>query len=288
MSTTQIDINELEELKRKANLFDALDLDESLIIAQNITNNAINVNKASKTRLSEIENIEQLVNDFINQSNEIKDMSGESLDSAKLTSDESSETIKLVEELFELVNHMSSSIEEFARTIEDLNEKNQSITDLVQVNGKISMQTNLLAINAAIEASKAKEYGRGFAIVAGEVKKLAAASKQSTADIGNEVDRITIMTNEVIKKNEAVQELVGSSVKVSKEAIDKLQKLINVAHNNSQNSDNISSNVCRQLKNSDTIKEKISKLIEDTKKAIEGSSTNIGLGETLVGNLQDK
>ena len=288
MSTTQIEIEELEELKRKAELYDNLDLGESLTIAQNITNNAQNVNKASKTRLSEIENIEQLVNDFINQSNEIKDMSGESLESAKLTSSESSETIKLVEELFELVNHMSSSIEEFAKTIEELNEKNQSITDLVQVNGKISMQTNLLAINAAIEASKAKEYGRGFAIVASEVKKLAAASKQSTVNIGNEVTGITVMTSEVIKKNEAVQELVDNSVKVSKSAIEKLQKLISVSHNNSQNSDNISSNVCIQLKNSDNIKEKIAKLIEDTKKAIEGSSTNIGLGETLVNNLQDR
>ncbi len=286
MSTTQIDTRELEELKRKAELYDRMNLSESLSIAQNITNNAKNVNSASKTRLGEIENIEQLVNDFINESNDIRTMSSDSLESAKLTSNESGETIKLVEELFELINHMSSSIEEFAKIIEDLNEKNQSITDLVQVNGKISMQTNLLAINAAIEASKAKEYGRGFAIVAGEVKKLAAASKQSTADIGNEVDRITEMTSEVIKKNETVQELVGNSVKVSKDAIEKLQTLISVAQQNSQNSDNISSNVCRQLKNSDTIKDKITKLIEDTKKAIEGSSTNIGLGETLVGNLQ--
>lgn len=285
MSTTNIDTRELNELKRKAELFDQLDLDQSVKISQDITNNAINVNKASSTRLLEIKNIETLVNNFIDHSNEIQSMSSDSLESAKLTSSESSETIKLIEELFNLVNHMSTSIDEFSKIILDLNEKNDSITQLVQANDKISMQTNLLAINAAIEASKAKEFGRGFAIVASEVKKLAAASKQSTVNIGNEINTISTITNEVTHKNEAVLELVKNSVEVSKEAIEKLQKLINVASRNSENSNNISCNVNRQLESSDIIKGKISQLIEDTKKAIEGSSTNIQLGENLLNNL---
>lgn len=286
MSTTQIDMHELNELRKKAELFDKINLDSAIDISENITNNARNVNKASKTRLSEIQNIEQLVNNFINHSNEIQGMSNDSLQSAQLTSNESAETIKLIEELFDLVNCMSDSIDEFSKTILDLNEKNESITDLVQANDKISMQTNLLAINAAIEASKAKEYGRGFSIVATEVKKLAAASKQSTVNIGNEIKNISLMTNEVTQKNEAVLELVNNSVEVSKEAINKLQRLIDVARNNSENSNNISCNVNRQLENSDVIKDKISQLVVDTQKAIDGSSTNIQLGENLLTNLR--
>lgn len=286
MSTTQIDSRELEELRKKAALFDKINHNQALEISQNITNNAINVNRASTTRLTEIQNIEQLVNNFINHSNEIQSVSNESLESSQLTSNESAETIALIEELFNMVNNMSEAINEFSKTINELNEKNASITELVQSNNKISMQTNLLAINAAIEASKAKEYGRGFAIVASEVKKLAAASKQSTLNIGNEINNISSMTNLVTTKNEAVQELVQSSVEVSKEAINKLQKLICVARQNSENSNNISSNVNQQLQNSDTIKNKISNLVEDTKKAIEGSQTNIQLGKNLIDNLQ--
>jgi len=286
VSIEEIESEELQELKRKAELFDKLNLNESLNIAQNITNNAIKVNSASKTRLSEVENIEQLVNIFINHSNEIQTMSDDSLNSAKLASLESTSVITLVQELFDLINNMSKAIDEFSYTIEELNEKNNSITDLVKVNDKISMQTNLLAINAAIEASKAKEFGRGFAIVATEVKKLAASSKESTLNIGNEIDNIKQMTSSVTNKNEAIQILVKNSVEISKDAILKLKNLIEVANQNSENSNTISCNVNQQLQSSDTIKNKIHNVVEDTRKAINGSQTNIQLGQALISNLE--
>lgn len=286
MSTTQVETSELETLRKKAALFDKINIDNSIDIAQNITNNAINVNQASKTRLDEIVNIENLVNHFINQSNEIQFMSRESLESAQLATTESGSVIDLVKELFESINKMSQAIQEFSQTIEELNEKNGAITELVQANDKISMQTNLLAINAAIEASRAKEYGRGFAIVAAEVKKLAAASKQSTVNIGNEIDNISTMTGSVTKKNAEMQSIVQESVNFSKDAIEKLERLICVARQNSDNSNNISSNVNEQLQSSDNIKNKITHLVNDTKKAIEGSSTNINLGNSLLANLK--
>lgn len=286
VSIEEIDSQELEKLRQKAELFDKLNVSESLNIAQNITNNAINVNSASKTRLSEVENIEQLVNIFINHSNEIQTMSNLSLDSAKIASQESTSVITLIQELFDLINNMSSAIDEFSQTIKELNNKNNSITDLVKDNDKVSMQINLLAINAAIEASRAKEYGKGFAIVASEVKKLAAASKESTLNIGNEIDTIKQMTSSVTNKNEAVQVLVKNSVEISKDAILKLNNLILVANQNSENSNTISCNVNQQLQSSDTIKSKIHNVVEDTKKAISGSQTNIQLGQTLIQNLE--
>ena len=286
MSIEEIDSQELEILRQKAELFDKLNLNESLNIAQDITNNAINVNSASKTRLSEVQNIEQLVNVFINHSNEIQTMSTFSLDSAKIASQESTNVITLIQELFDLINNMSNSIDEFSQTIKELNDKNNSITDLVKVNDKISMQINLLAINAAIEASKAKEFGKGFAIVASEVKKLAASSKQSTLNIGNEIDTIKQMTSSVTNKNDAVQVLVKNGVEISKDAILKLNNLILVANQNSENSNTISSNVTRQLESSDTIKSKIHNVVEDTKKTISGSQTNIQLGQAHIQNIE--
>ena len=287
MTIEETETQEIEIVRQTAELFDKLNLNDSLNIAQDITNNAINVNSASKTRLSEVQNIEQLVNVFINHSNEIQTMSTFSLDSAKIASQESTNVITLIQELFDLINNMSNSIDEFSQTIKELNDKNNSITDLVKVNDKISMQINLLAINAAIEASKAKEFGKGFAIVACEVKKLAASSKQSTLNIGNEIDTIKQMTSSVTNKNDAVQVLVKNSVEISKDAILKLNNLILVANQNSENSNTISCNVTRQLESSDTIKSKIHNVVEDTKKAISGSQTNIQLGQALIQNLEN-
>ena len=286
MSTVEISTQELEELQKKAALFDKLKLKESFTIAQDITNNAQNVNEASRTRVEEILNIETLVNEFISHSNKIQSMSDQSLESAESATQESNTVITLVEQLYTLINEMSDAINLFSTTISDLNEKNKLITELVTNNDKISMQTNLLAINAAIEASKAKEFGRGFAIVAAEVKKLASASKQSTVNIGNEIDQITSMTNEATKRNEAVSSLVQDSVQISKEAIEKLQNLVLVSKQNSSNANNISCNVSDQLQDSNSIIHKISSLVADTKKAVEGSGTNIALGQSLLENLK--
>ena len=286
MSSVEISTIELNELKEKAALYDKLNVKDSIGLAQNITSNARNVNTASTVRVVEIQNIEQLVNEFITHSNEIQTMSGDSLESADCATKESSNIITLVEKLYALINEMSEAINLFSKTISDLNDKNRVITELVTNNDKISMQTNLLAINAAIEASKAKEFGRGFAIVAAEVKKLASASKQSTVNIGNEIEVITSMTNEATKRNEAVITLVQDSVQISKEAIEKLQNLSSVSKQNSSNASNISSYVNDQLQNSNTIISKISDLVEDTKKAVEGSSTNISLGQSLLENLE--
>ncbi|NQY93679.1 MAG: hypothetical protein HRT43_05895 [Campylobacteraceae bacterium] len=286
MSTVEISTQELEELQKKAALFDKLKLKESFTIAQDITNNAQNVNEASRTRVEEILNIETLVNEFISHSNKIQSMSDQSLESAESATQESNTVITLVEQLYTLINEMSDAINLFSTTISDLNEKNKLITELVTNNDKISMQTNLLAINAAIEASKAKEFGRGFAIVAAEVKKLASASKQSTVNIGNEIDQITSMTNEATKRNEAVSSLVQDSVQISKEAIEKLQNLVLVSKQNSSNANNISCNVSDQLQDSNSIIHKISTLVADTKKAVEGSGTNIALGQSLLENLK--
>ena len=286
MSNVEISSHELEELKRKAVLFDKLNLSESLNIARNITDNAHNVNKASTTRVLEIQNIEKLVNEFISHSNEIQSMSNQSLESAQSATQESNTVISLVEKLYALINEISDAINLFSTTINDLNEKNKLITELVSNNDKISMQTNLLAINAAIEASKAKEFGRGFAIVAAEVKKLASASTQSTVNIGSEIVQITSMTNEATKRNEAVTSLVQNSVQISKEAIEKLQNLVSVSQQNSTNANKISCNVSEQLQDSNTIIHKISTLVSDTQKAVEGSSSNMELGQSLVENLR--
>lgn len=259
-----------------------------LVVAEQITNNALAVNQASKTRLQEIENIASLVDNFINHSRQIKELSALTTSSSSFTSSESKEVIELIKQLFELIKNMAFSIEQFSDIITTLNDKNHIITELVEVNDKISFQTSLLAINASIEAAKANEYGKGFSIVAGEVKKLAGMSKQSTINIGNTVEEITQITYNVSQKNQSVLTLAKDSVTVSEQAIQKLHELIASADTNLNNAQNIAQGVGHQLQDADAIQSKIHHLVEDTKKAIEGSATNINLGQSLVQQLSLK
>jgi len=272
----------LQDIEKKYN---QLKLDESLDIANKMTSNAINVNTASKQKVTEIENISSLVNEFIEKSTRIENKSKENYSSAESSSCESQNVIKLVNDLSEAINSLDSIFETFTTTISSLATANEEITVLVKVNDQISIQTNLLSLNAKIEASRAGDSGKGFSIVADEVKKLAAASNQSTQEIGTKIQEISNMTQNAKEQSEKSNKLIDSTIKIATDATEKLNFLIQLSIKNKDDSVEVQNIVCNQLEDSDTIKSKISVLLGDSVKAIDGSSKNIDLGNSLIENL---
>jgi methyl-accepting chemotaxis protein len=96
----------------------------------------------------------------------------------------------------ELINETSNRIN---ASIEDLAARSQKIAEIVQVIDDIADQTNLLALNAAIEAARAGEHGRGFAVVADEVRRLAEKSSRSTKEIEDLITAIRTSTDAAVK-----------------------------------------------------------------------------------------
>ncbi|MBT5161511.1 MAG: methyl-accepting chemotaxis protein, partial [Alphaproteobacteria bacterium] len=89
-------------------------------------------------------------------------------------------------------------------TIRDLAEAAQRIGDVVDLINDIAEQTNLLALNATIEAARAGEAGKGFAVVASEVKNLASQTAQATEDIGGQIGGIQQTTKEAVSAIESI------------------------------------------------------------------------------------
>lgn len=120
-----------------------------------------------------------------------------------------------INKLIQQMNTISNSVDESSSSIMTLKGHSQEIESIVNIIQEISSQTNLLALNAAIEAARAGEAGKGFAVVADEVRKLAEQSEKSTVRIRNIIDRINKDTSQTVD----VMDIVLTNVKEGMNAV---------------------------------------------------------------------
>ncbi len=116
--------------------------------------------------------------------------------------DESKQTVT---EAINSVNGLVNQVSSMAETITRMSEDTKQINSVLQVIGAIAEQTNLLALNAAIEAARAGEQGRGFAVVADEVRALASRTQQSTSQINDMLATLKTTTENVVKEMDSTR-----------------------------------------------------------------------------------
>jgi methyl-accepting chemotaxis protein len=142
------------------------------------------------------------------------------------TSEQAEEGGKSVHRTMNQMNSIFGSVEKSNKIIKSLFERSVEIGSILDIISGIADQTNLLALNAAIEAARAGEHGKGFAVVADEVRKLAEQSQSSAKQITELIKGIQNDTNNSVQIMEKVTEDVEDGMKVSSETIGKFDQIM--------------------------------------------------------------
>jgi methyl-accepting chemotaxis protein len=124
------------------------------------------------------------------------------------------------------IERLKSSLDEATDIIQNLSEETQQIGDVLTVIQAITEQTNLLALNAAIEAARAGEHGRGFAVVADEVRSLATRSRESADEIGTMITSLQEKAQAAVSVVEDNQSYADQSVAQTTETSESLQTMV--------------------------------------------------------------
>lgn len=146
----------------------------------------------------------------------------EALDISRGNQDLSEQGASVIEEAASKMLQIANAAQDAASTIEELGQQSSKITSIVQTIREIADQTNLLALNAAIEAARAGEQGRGFAVVADEVRKLAERTSASTSEISAMIDNVQSGTRSAMDSMARTLAEANASVTLASQAADSI------------------------------------------------------------------
>ncbi|HET7776382.1 MAG TPA: methyl-accepting chemotaxis protein, partial [Azospira sp.] len=241
----------------------------------------------SQQQLDDVQSVAAATEEFSQSVQEVAGHAGETAGAAQNSERLVGESNEQIARSMAATSRVVEAVTGSSATLHDLNDAIAQIGKITQVIQEIAAQTNLLALNAAIEAARAGEQGRGFAVVADEVRKLAERTTASTGDITSNVESIQSATHQAVSRMEQAVREVEDGIGMMRESVAGLSGISEASQQVSAMAQQISEAAQQQSIASQEVNgsmEHISVLIEqNTAAAQQAKQATDNLIETAVG-----
>jgi len=226
---------------------------------------------------AETEQVAAAINEMHSTANEIAHNAQSASEATVSANTAATEGVTAVQQTVESIQMLATQLNEASSVIGQLEEHGKTIGDVLTVIQGVAEQTNLLALNAAIEAARAGEQGRGFAVVADEVRTLAQRSHESTEEIQAVISLIQSSTQKAVQamgEGNQLSKICVSSAEVSGE---KLDVLINQVSDISDRNNQIATSI-----------EEMARVTEDMNSSVQSISEVCAATSILAGDTRDE
>lgn len=184
------------------------------------------------------------------------------------------------------MQEVNSRMDQMVTTIQNLEKSSRDISKVTDVINKIAKQTNLLAVNAAIESALAGQAGRGFAVVAEEVRKLASRSTEATREIEELVINIRDETTKAVQAAFSATQTTQEGVELVKNAEAVLERITSNATRSSTIMSRLTQMMDYQIKNSQQVVLKASEMTSKTSKVSTSTNEQMQAGDRIASSIE--
>ncbi|MGB1799971.1 MAG: methyl-accepting chemotaxis protein [Gammaproteobacteria bacterium] len=230
----------------------------------------------------EIDQVATAMNEMSATVSEVSNNAASAASAAQEADNSAKDGWEVVNTTVETINNLASEVERTSEVIENLKGDSISIGTVLDVIRDIAEQTNLLALNAAIEAARAGEQGRGFAVVADEVRTLASRTQQSTCEINDMIERLQNGANQAVSVMEMGRSKAEESVEQAAKAGEALQSITSVVDNIKSMNMQIASAAEEQSATAEEINRNIVNISEVAQDTADGSQQTASASEQLA------